>query len=36
MRITITKARASIGFGEARAEVNGELACSGTLMFAIS
>lgn len=31
----ITKARASIGFGEARALVGGELACSGTLMFAI-
>jgi 3-hydroxyacyl-[acyl-carrier-protein] dehydratase len=31
----ITKARASIGFGEARALVNGELACAGTLMFAI-
>lgn len=31
----ITKARASIGFGEARALVAGELACAGTLMFAI-
>lgn len=31
----ITKARSSIGFGEARALVEGELACSGTLMFAI-
>lgn len=31
----ITKARASIGFGEARALVGGELACAGTLMFAI-
>jgi 3-hydroxyacyl-[acyl-carrier-protein] dehydratase len=31
----ITKARASIGFGEARALVNGQLACAGTLMFAI-
>jgi 3-hydroxyacyl-[acyl-carrier-protein] dehydratase len=35
MEITITKARASIGFGEARAFVGGQLACSGTLMFAI-
>ncbi|MDO8880931.1 MAG: 3-hydroxyacyl-ACP dehydratase FabZ [Coriobacteriia bacterium] len=35
MEITITKARASIGFGEARAFVDGALACSGTLMFAI-
>lgn len=31
----ITKARAFIGFGEARALVGDELACSGTLMFAI-
>lgn len=31
----ITKARASIGFGVARALVGDELACSGTLMFAI-
>ncbi len=31
----ITKARASIGFGEARALVGEDLACSGTLMFAI-
>jgi len=31
----ITKARASIGFGEARALVGAELACAGTLMFAI-
>ena len=35
MQIEITKARASVGFGEAKAFVNGELACSGTLMFAI-
>jgi 3-hydroxyacyl-[acyl-carrier-protein] dehydratase len=35
MEVTITKARASIGFGEAKAFVNGALACSGTLMFAI-
>ncbi|MRS12209.1 MAG: beta-hydroxyacyl-ACP dehydratase [Actinobacteria bacterium] len=33
--VEITKARASIGFGEAKASVGGELACSGTLMFAI-
>jgi 3-hydroxyacyl-[acyl-carrier-protein] dehydratase len=32
---TITKTRGPIGFGEARATVNGELACSGDLMFAI-
>lgn len=31
----ITKARSSIGFGEARALVGGKLACAGTLMFAI-
>lgn len=31
----ITKTRGPIGFGEARASVNGELACSGELMFAI-
>lgn len=31
----ISKARASIGFGEARALVGDELACAGTLMFAI-
>ena len=35
MEVTITKARASIGFGEAKAFVNGALASSGTLMFAI-
>ncbi len=35
LETTITKARASIGFGEARALVNGELACAGSLMFAI-
>jgi 3-hydroxyacyl-[acyl-carrier-protein] dehydratase len=32
---TITKTRGPIGFGEAKATVNGELACSGDLMFAI-
>jgi len=35
LETTITKARAGIGFGEARATVAGALACSGTLMFAI-
>lgn len=35
MEIVITKARGAIGFGEARAFVDGELACSGTLMFAV-
>lgn len=35
LETTITKARANIGFGEARALVGGELACSGALMFAI-
>lgn len=33
--VEITKARTSIGFGEARATVAGDLACAGTLMFAI-
>lgn len=33
--IAITKARGAIGFGEATASVDGQLACSGTLMFAI-
>jgi len=35
MEVTVTKARASIGFGEATARVGGAVACSGTLMFAI-
>jgi 3-hydroxyacyl-[acyl-carrier-protein] dehydratase len=35
LETTITKARASIGFGEARALVGDELACVGSLMFAI-
>lgn len=35
LETTITKARAGIGFGEARATVAGALVCSGTLMFAI-
>jgi 3-hydroxyacyl-[acyl-carrier-protein] dehydratase len=35
LKCTITKTRGPIGFGEARATVDGELACSGELMFAI-
>lgn len=35
LEMTVTKCRGAIGFGEARAMVNGALACSGTLMFAI-
>ena len=35
MEVTVIKARASIGFGEATARVGGAVACSGTLMFAI-
>ena len=35
LEMTVTKCRGTIGFGEARATVNGALACSGTLMFAI-
>ena len=35
LECTITKTRGPIGFGQARATVNGELACSGELMFAI-
>jgi 3-hydroxyacyl-[acyl-carrier-protein] dehydratase len=35
LECTITKMRGPIGFGEARASVAGELACSGELMFAI-
>lgn len=35
MEVAITKLRGSIGFGEARATVDGALACSGTLMFAM-
>ncbi len=35
LEIEITRARASIGFGEARASVGDQLACSGSLMFAI-
>jgi len=35
LECTITKTRGPIGFGSARASVNGELSCSGELMFAI-
>jgi 3-hydroxyacyl-[acyl-carrier-protein] dehydratase len=35
LEIEITKARSGIGFGAAKATVDGELACSGELMFAI-
>jgi len=35
LEVEITKARAGIGFGSATASVDGELACSGELMFAI-
>jgi len=35
MHCTITKSRGPIGFGEAKAYVGEELACSGELMFAI-
>lgn len=31
----ITRSRGPIGFGEAQASVDGELACSGELMFAV-
>lgn len=32
----ITRSRTTIGFGEATATVDGELACSGELMFAVT
>ena len=35
MEVAITKRRGPIGFGDARAYVGEELACSGELMFAI-
>ena len=35
LEVAITKSRAGIGFGSATATVDGELACSGELMFAI-
>jgi len=35
MEVSITKSRGPLGFGEARAFVGDELACSGELMFAV-
>jgi 3-hydroxyacyl-[acyl-carrier-protein] dehydratase len=35
LECTITKTRGPVGFGEARASVDGQLAVSGDLMFAI-
>jgi 3-hydroxyacyl-[acyl-carrier-protein] dehydratase len=35
LECVITKTRGPIGFGQAKASVDGELACSGELMFAI-
>jgi 3-hydroxyacyl-[acyl-carrier-protein] dehydratase len=35
LSVEITKSRAGVGFGTARATVDGELVCSGELMFAI-
>ena len=35
LECSITKTRGPIGFGAAKATVNGELACAGELMFAI-
>ncbi|MDI6901919.1 MAG: 3-hydroxyacyl-ACP dehydratase FabZ [Anaerosomatales bacterium] len=35
MVVVITKTRGPLGFGHAEATVDGELACSGELMFAI-
>jgi 3-hydroxyacyl-[acyl-carrier-protein] dehydratase len=35
LEVTITRSRGAIGFGEAVARVDGEIACSGELMFAI-
>ncbi len=35
LECSITKTRGPIGFGEAKASVDGELVCSGELMFAI-
>ena len=35
LECAITETRGPIGFGEARASVDGELVCSGELMFAI-
>jgi 3-hydroxyacyl-[acyl-carrier-protein] dehydratase len=35
LECAITKTRGPIGFGEAKATVNGDIACTGELMFAI-
>jgi 3-hydroxyacyl-[acyl-carrier-protein] dehydratase len=35
LEVRITRSRGAIGFGEAVATVDGEVACSGELMFAI-
>ncbi|MDY0086989.1 MAG: 3-hydroxyacyl-ACP dehydratase FabZ [Coriobacteriia bacterium] len=35
MHVKIVRSRAAIGFGEARALVGDEIACSGQLMFAV-
>lgn len=35
LEVRITRSRGTIGFGEATATVDGELACTGELMFAI-
>lgn len=35
MEVAITRSRGPLGFGEARAFVGDELACSGELMFAV-
>ena len=35
LEVTITRSRGAIGFGEATATVNGQVACTGELMFAI-
>ena len=35
LEVEITKSRAGVGFGSAKATVEGELVCSGELMFAI-
>ncbi len=35
LEVRITKRRGPVGFGEAKATVDGALACSGELMFAI-
>lgn len=35
LEVTITRSRGAIGFGEAKATVDGQVACTGELMFAI-